>query len=308
MGTKFIPVVDDQRLPCLQDRQDAVLETAQLQRGAVWPAALVQPVLQLAPTDQMAGVGEGQDPAAIMQARIPANMIDVQMGTEHDIDRLRRDAEPRKTFQETAVAAAVKSGEERPLLVLPDTGIDQDRLARGTEHIGLDARDHHSPFKIDMVGFEKRPQALHLLPLCLRKELRDRQFKAVDVDQDVHDTVPSREMHGRPSPSGAKEFARGVCVAYLDFSGVESETRCPSIISDRSSAITCSDPVRGTHAPDSPRLRRTSTQVPSLSPVSSGVRTALPSRTTKQHTWSPTSVTAPTGSAHLARRSSRTDP
>src|SRR5262249_59159609 len=104
----------------------------------------------------------------------------------------------------------------------------------------------------------------------------------------------------QPGPQGR--------VSYLEFSGVASETRCPSMITDRSPTITSSDPDGDTHAPDSPRLRRTSTQVPSLSPVSSGVRTALPPCTTKQHTWLPTSVTAPTGSAHAARRSSRSDP
>ena len=52
----------------------------QLHGSAAGPAALVLPVFQFASADQIARVGEGRNPAAVEQARIPADVIDVQSG------------------------------------------------------------------------------------------------------------------------------------------------------------------------------------------------------------------------------------
>src|SRR5262249_46548148 len=110
------------------------------------------PVPQLAPADQVARVGEGRDPAAVEQARIPADVIDVQVGAEHEVDRLRPDAGLRETFEEPAPVAAGKVRNEGPLLALTDAGIDQDRSARCMEHEGLDGEDQHAAFQIRVVG------------------------------------------------------------------------------------------------------------------------------------------------------------
>ena len=194
-GPEFITVVHQLRPPRLQDGQHAVLETAQLQGIAVGPAALVLPVPQLEPADQVARVREGRDPAAVEQARIPADVIDVQVGAEHEVDRLRLDTGLGETFEEPALVTAVKVRNEGPLLALADAGIDQDRSARCTEHKGLDGEDQHAAFQIRMVGLKEGSCGVGLSGLGLGKELRDRELKLVDIDQHLHHTVPDLEAH-----------------------------------------------------------------------------------------------------------------
>ena len=99
----------------------------------------------------------GQVAISNLQARIPADVIDVQVGAEHEVDRLRFDTGLRETFEETTMVAAAKVRNKGPLLALTDTGIDQDRSARTMEHKGLDGEEQHSAFNIHMLGLKKSP-------------------------------------------------------------------------------------------------------------------------------------------------------
>ena len=47
---------------------------------------LRHPVVELTATEQIARLGKGRLPTAIVLPRIPADVIDMQMGAEHQID------------------------------------------------------------------------------------------------------------------------------------------------------------------------------------------------------------------------------
>ena len=61
------------------------------------------------------------------------------------------------------------------------------------EHKGLDGEEQHSAFNIHMLGLKKSPCGLDLSWLCFGKELCDREFKSVDIDQHVHRALPDLE-------------------------------------------------------------------------------------------------------------------
>jgi hypothetical protein len=60
---------------------------------------------------------------------------------------------------------------------------------------GLDGEDQHPAFKIHMVGLQERPCGIDLPGLGFGKELRDREFKPVDIDQHAHHAASGFETH-----------------------------------------------------------------------------------------------------------------
>ena len=93
----------------------------------------ILPMVVFAPGHHVFGVGEGGDPAAVNEARVPADMVPVQMGAHDKIDLFRLDPDPREVVGERG-AHAVELRPRRPLLVVADAGIDEDRMAAGAHH------------------------------------------------------------------------------------------------------------------------------------------------------------------------------
>ena len=134
-GREFVPIVDEIDPARFDDRQDAVFDAGQLQRVAV-DALLLPPILEVAPVHEIARIGKGRHPATVLQPRIPVDMVDMQVGAEHNGDRLRPDTGFRQTIENAAALPPMKLLNERPFLVFTDATIDQDRLSAGAEREG----------------------------------------------------------------------------------------------------------------------------------------------------------------------------
>src|SRR5882724_6974250 len=101
-------------------------------------------------------IGKGRDPATVLQKSIPADVVEVAMGTEHIIDRLRRDTGVLRAVKKWQIQL-VELRRERAMLVIACTAINQDRMPFGPHDPGVNAdddfrfgfvvvfRDHPSP-------------------------------------------------------------------------------------------------------------------------------------------------------------------
>ncbi len=71
------------------------------------------PMIPFAPRDQIARVGKRRHPAAVLQPRVPADVIDVQMRAQHDVDVFGRDAGFARAVRATAIVRRRNSGRAR---------------------------------------------------------------------------------------------------------------------------------------------------------------------------------------------------
>src|SRR5262245_51177838 len=123
---KGVVVVNQFRLPSAYHRQHAVLKSATVRRVF---AALVYPlpVGEFAAGHDVAGIWEGRDPAPIVEPGVPADMVPVQMRAHHIIDILGLDPY-RREVSEIRRAHPMKLRPCRALLVVAETGVDQNRV------------------------------------------------------------------------------------------------------------------------------------------------------------------------------------
>ena len=126
---QFVAIVNELHLPGLENRQDAVLKAGQLYCIATGLVVLLLPILELAPAHEIARVGKGRYPPTVVQARVPADMIDVKVGTEHDVHRLWRYARLRQAVEKAAPSAPMELRNERSFLFLAGAGVEQDRTS-----------------------------------------------------------------------------------------------------------------------------------------------------------------------------------
>ncbi len=84
--------------------------------------AVGAPVLMIDAADQVAGVGEGGHPLAVLQAGVPAHMVDVQVGADHRIHALGRPAGIAHVIHERRIERLHADLLAR--LVVADAGVD----------------------------------------------------------------------------------------------------------------------------------------------------------------------------------------
>ena len=82
---QVLAIIDEIQQPCLGNRQHAVFEARQLHPIADGVSIPLLPVFELTPACEVARLGKRRHPAAIVQTRVPTNMIDVQVRAEHEI-------------------------------------------------------------------------------------------------------------------------------------------------------------------------------------------------------------------------------
>ena len=99
------------------------------------------PVRQLAIRKNIFRLRERGHPASVFQFRVPADMIDVQMGAHHVIDLIDRHARRGQISLELIRIHHVPKRPRRAGLMVADTAVDQDVMMRGLDQIALDAQN-----------------------------------------------------------------------------------------------------------------------------------------------------------------------
>src|SRR6516165_11073831 len=106
---------DKLSLFCIDDRQDAVPHRVE------WGLAIYAlPIFEFFFREEISGIGEGRDPAAILPPGVPAHMIAVQMRAHDNVDIVDSDAGRFQGLHPGAVALAVPSRAMRERLVVAD--------------------------------------------------------------------------------------------------------------------------------------------------------------------------------------------
>src|ERR1700751_1900221 len=134
------------------------------------------------------------------------------MGAEHIVDHL--EADPKR---EQLLVPALLAGEierRRMPLVLACAGVDQDRVARGTNHEGLIGDQHHAERGIE----DLRLHGLQMLPedsgIIGREETLRPSPRTFALDPRIDGDVPEPDLlHWRPPAS----FSASVTGARISF-------------------------------------------------------------------------------------------
>src|SRR5713226_9477795 len=100
----------------------------------------ILPMVVFALGHDVFGVGEGGDPAAVDQPRVPADMVPVQMRAHDEVDLFRLYPEPAEVVDERALHA-VELRPRRAFLVVADARIDEDRMTPRAHHEAVKAED-----------------------------------------------------------------------------------------------------------------------------------------------------------------------
>ena len=111
--------------------------------------------------EDVTGAREGRQPASAVQPRVPADVIDVQVGADDQIDRLGRHAGRSKVVEERRLEH-VKRRSSATILPVADTCVDENREARTTHDEGVHALKE-APLLVDEMGSEPGAMALERL-------------------------------------------------------------------------------------------------------------------------------------------------
>ena len=154
-----IPLAHQFRAARVEQRLHAVLENVGVHERARcgWagaPAVRI-PVVALDRGEQVASVRKRRHPAARVQLRIPADVVDVQMRADDDVDVLRCEARSRHSRQERRVETA-EDRDAGPLLGVAGARVVQD----------LEAVDLEDP------ALQERIDAVCILAVVLRRQSR----------------------------------------------------------------------------------------------------------------------------------------
>src|SRR5690606_3892362 len=132
----------------------------------------------------------------IHQHRVPADMIDVKMRAEHRIDTVARVVGRLEIGKEAALQHV--PGWNFALLVVADTGIDDDPPAAGVDDERMDAHDKTARFGREMRHHPA--ERLHRFRRCLRQD-KTRPADRLHLDDPGDRHIPDLPSVHCPTPS-----------------------------------------------------------------------------------------------------------
>ena len=143
---------------------------------------LRRPVRELGVREQVARVRERRHPAPLLEARVPADVVGVQVGAHDDVDVRDREAVRGEPAHEGVVALHVPVRPRRPVLVVADAAVDEHRMVRRAQDVGLEAEDEAPRPRFERARLQ--PGAVLLEPLRreTRQEIEHRQKRAFLLD------------------------------------------------------------------------------------------------------------------------------
>ena len=110
-----------------------------------------EPMIVFALRHDVARLREGRHPLTVGETGVPPDMVPVQVRAHHEIDVLRLDPDAGQIVNKRAFHA-VELRPGRTLLVIADTGIDQDRVMAGFDDKAVEAEDQLAGARLDQPG------------------------------------------------------------------------------------------------------------------------------------------------------------
>src|SRR2546426_2159536 len=195
MLVDFEIAVDEPRLAGLDHRHDAVRDAPRFLLAGI---ALVLPEFPLRAGDHVLGLRERRDPAPVLPARVPADMVHVQMGAQDEVHVLGPHAD-RGEVVEIGAPTHVPGRRSGTPLVVADTRVDDDRVARGPYDVGLDARGEVARSLVEEVRLEPVVVSGDRVGGRVGQHGRGRERRTVDLDHagDRH-LAELHRLHRKP--------------------------------------------------------------------------------------------------------------
>ena len=140
-GRNGMAVVDQLCLACIKNGLHTVFEHIGVHLGsnggrAGFFAVAWIPVGPVDTGEQIASIGKRRYPVLVLQACIPADVIDMQVRADHDIDVFRLQSVRRQIGKEGRIEAA-KYGNTRALFVVTCPGVVEDCEVTGPDDPAL---------------------------------------------------------------------------------------------------------------------------------------------------------------------------
>ena len=147
----------------IKHRLDRIVEN----RHLIGYIALALPVVELGTGHEIARIRKGRHPLPVDPHGVPADMIDMQVGAHHRVDRFTREAGLRQVAKERSLQV-VPAGKRPILLVIAKAGINDDAPRWRLDDQRVDAH-LEPPFVIHEVGLHPFDFAAGLAG-CLRQD------------------------------------------------------------------------------------------------------------------------------------------
>src|SRR6187399_1354313 len=145
---------------CRDDRQNRIGHPGRVRRMLF---LLLRPEGKLAIRHHVPGLRKRRYPPPILQPRVPADVIPVQMRAHHIIDILEPDTHGLESLFETVAVHHVPERPCRARLVIADTRIDQDGVLRRLDQEALYTKNEPLGCGIDECRLEPGAVLLNLL-------------------------------------------------------------------------------------------------------------------------------------------------
>src|SRR6185369_5265052 len=169
-GRDLVVLVDERDPPGGDHGHHAVGDAA----GGLAPLlGLPLPELPLLAVDHVARPGKRRHPALALQARVPADVIDVQVRADDGVDLLGRDAGGGQVVEPRPLPL-VPERRLVALLAVAHAGVDENRAARHPDDPGLDAGAEIARVLVEEVGLEPAVVTRDRLGRGLRQHARRR--------------------------------------------------------------------------------------------------------------------------------------
>ena len=207
---EFEIVGHEDRLLGALDRHHAILERQYVHVVAIALGVHRIPVVVLALGHDVLGVGECRHEAAIDQARVPADVIPVQVGAHHVVDLLGFDAGCRQ-IRDVVGLDHVEGGATGARLVVAAAGVDQDRVPRRAQDEGM--KTHQQVAASSDQRAEPRLALGQFLRRASRKELASDEGREFEFDQTIDGEI-SETGEGHGSASSGLSFV--ICLTLTE--------------------------------------------------------------------------------------------
>ena len=156
--------------PVLEDRDHAFAERAQFRRAFLRIGIDFREIVDVRLGKDIARVGEGRNPFPVLQLCIPADMVPMEMRAHHIVDLLGLDSDPGEIRDERGTYA-VELRPRRPLLVVAEASIDQDRVPPGAHDEAVKAEDQFAGRGIDEARTQQLGVGAHHSGIEIGKEI-----------------------------------------------------------------------------------------------------------------------------------------
>ena len=154
------------------------------------------PVIEFAVGEHVARLREGRHPAAVLEPRVPADMVGVQMRAHDKIDIVDAKSAGRQILLVAIGIHHVPKGARRPRLVVADAAVDHDGVVRRLHDVALDA-EHQLVPRVEV--FRLQPAAVLVQKLFGdgREEFHRLEKRTLLLDNAVDGGVADLDICGQ---------------------------------------------------------------------------------------------------------------